>query len=294
MMLKFTFASRLLGIVMAILGWGACGFAESDAKGSSRYVRYGFTIENTRNAMANNVVLFVQLPVYQSESQRVVDYKVVPEAEILRDEAGNQVARIEYVAIPPLATRLVEVEARLLLGTQDEVLPTNDRPKRYLQSEKYVESDHEDIRALAQRAPEGEAADKVAWFEKQIRRRVQPARTDPADRGALWALTHGRGDCTEQSYLLVALCRAQGIPARMVGGYRCDGPCLLVPARYHNWAEYHDGTSWVRVDLIPDPAKPDYITMKIHTPEPDPRTGFFHRAKLVAGEGVEAKMNGLR
>jgi transglutaminase-like putative cysteine protease len=279
---------------MTLLVWTSFGRAERASPDLSRYVRYGFTIENTRNVRATNVVLFVQLPVYQSETQRTLECKVVPEAEILRDGSGNQVAKIDFSDIPPLATRLVEIEARIVLGRNAEFGLDAENPTRYLQPEEFVESDHADIQALANKAPEGSVPDMARWFEEEVRRTIKPAAMDPADRGALWALANSKGDCTEQSYLFVALCRARGVPARVVGGYRCDGPCLLLPASYHNWAEFHDGESWIRVDLTPDPAGPEYVAMKIHTPKPDARTGFFHRAKLVAGEGVEAKMNGLR
>lgn len=39
------------------------------------------------------------------------------------------------------------------------------------------------------------------------------------EHGALWALLHGRGDCTEFSNLMIALARAAGIPAKAVMGY---------------------------------------------------------------------------
>ena len=39
------------------------------------------------------------------------------------------------------------------------------------------------------------------------------------DRGALYALKTKEGDCTEFMHLFVALCRANKIPARCIGGY---------------------------------------------------------------------------
>ena len=54
-------------------------------------------------------------------------------------------------------------------------------------------------------------------------------------------------DCHLGSALLVALCRATDIPARLVSGY------LLYPASpsYHYWAEaWVDGRGWVPMDLV--------------------------------------------
>ena len=66
------------------------------------------------------------------------------------------------------------------------------------------------------------------------------------DRGAKKALKEGRGDCTEYSELMITLCRAKNIPARIVMG--------LIPKSngtvgYHNWVEvYFPLYGWVAFD----------------------------------------------
>ncbi|MBP7830412.1 MAG: transglutaminase domain-containing protein [Kiritimatiellae bacterium] len=265
--------------------------------GAARYVRYSFTVENTRNVSATGIVLYVQLPVCQAVRQRTLDFKVVPEAEVLRDGAGNQVACVVLPFLPPLGSRLVEIEARLDHAAQDPGLQSGDEPRDYLRPEEWIESEAPEIKKQAAEAPAGDARETARWFFDFIRAKIRVKDIDPADRGALWALQHEQGDCTELAYLFVALCRARGIPARVLGGYRCDGNCVLAAAGYHNWAEFHDGRAWVIVDLALgdwDVQEPRYVLMKVHTPAPDERTGFFHRARLVAPEGVEARMNGLR
>ncbi len=63
--------------------------------------------------------------------------------------------------------------------------------------------------------------------------------------GAVRALKLGKGDCTEYSDLMVSLCRAKGIPARVVGGmYLRTGSNI-----YHNWVEvYLSEIGWVPFD----------------------------------------------
>jgi len=66
-----------------------------------------------------------------------------------------------------------------------------------------------------------------------------------ARRGALWALTNLRGDCSEFTDLLIALARAAGIPARAVYGWGYSEDNLAG----HAWAEaYLPGVGWVPVD----------------------------------------------
>ena len=66
-------------------------------------------------------------------------------------------------------------------------------------------------------------------------------------RSALdWVLDHGWFDCLLGSALLVSLCRARGIPARLVGGH------FLYPLgpTNHSWAEvWADGRGWTPIDL---------------------------------------------
>ena len=66
--------------------------------------------------------------------------------------------------------------------------------------------------------------------------------------GALdWVLEHGWLDCLLGSALLVSLCRARGLPARLVGGHFLYP---LNPAN-HSWAEiWIRERGWTSVDLI--------------------------------------------
>lgn len=66
------------------------------------------------------------------------------------------------------------------------------------------------------------------------------------NRGAKKALKQGQGDCTEYSELMVALCRAKNIPARIQMG-------LVIKKEgeigYHNWVEvFFSDYGWVSFD----------------------------------------------
>ena len=69
---------------------------------------------------------------------------------------------------------------------------------------------------------------------------------DPA-RPVDWALEHGWCDCQVGSALLVALCRARGIPSRLVSGYLLH---VTAPA-FHCWLEtWVEGVGWLPFDLL--------------------------------------------
>ncbi|MDE8349756.1 MAG: transglutaminase-like domain-containing protein [Acidocella sp.] len=69
----------------------------------------------------------------------------------------------------------------------------------------------------------------------------------PADDPGGWVLNHGWCDCLLGSALFVALCRAHGIPARLLGGH------VLYPLAptNHYWAElWIDDAGWLPFDLL--------------------------------------------
>lgn len=69
------------------------------------------------------------------------------------------------------------------------------------------------------------------------------------ERGALWALENRRGDCSEYSYLFVALCRAVDIPARVKAGYAFRSDSEIV-SDGHMWGEYYlENYGWVPTDV---------------------------------------------
>jgi hypothetical protein len=62
-----------------------------------------------------------------------------------------------------------------------------------------------------------------------------------------WVLEHGWYDCQLGSALFVALCRARGIPARLVSGYLLH---TAAPA-FHSWLEvWVEEQGWVPLDLF--------------------------------------------
>jgi hypothetical protein len=121
---------------------------------------------------------------------------------------------------------------------------------QYLRATPVVESDHPDIKALAQRIVGSERTAYTAarlineWVGKNLKKEYGASADQASD-----VLRQMKGDCTEHSLLTVALMRAAGIPAR-----RVDGVVYLVnsddgvPALYwHEWVEAFVG-EWVQLD----------------------------------------------
>ena len=148
-----------------------------------------------------------------------------------RDVAELTVTRESLRGLP--AVRLPITEAKL-------------RP--YLRQEPGLEVEHPRIQALARRALQGarrplEAARRVALYLHTLLIK----RLSTSQDSALAVATSRVGDCTEHARLMVALCRAVGLPAREVAGL------AWIPEIqgfvYHAWVEvYVGGGRWISAD----------------------------------------------
>ena len=113
---------------------------------------------------------------------------------------------------------------------------------RYLQSEKYIEVDDPYIVDLAKKITGKTREEIVANIYNYVQKNIKY--TPIQNIGAKKALQMGKGKCVEFSASMVALCRAKGIPARVVAG-----DILRETNTDHAWVEvYYDEYGWVTYD----------------------------------------------
>ena len=115
-----------------------------------------------------------------------------------------------------------------------------------------VESDREQIQALADELAQDQTnpCQTLEALYDYVREHITYNAYEAGDRGAVWALEHGTGDCTEFADALLALSRAAGIPARFLEGvtYRDGGSSDLTQIK-HDWLEaYLPDHGWVPLD----------------------------------------------
>lgn len=136
------------------------------------------------------------------------------------------------------------------VAPQDEILETLRRPNAWIQS------GHPELRAMARRAA-GTARDPRLRMDKLTRFVATHMTGQVAFVGYASALEAARrrsGDCTEYAVLLVALARAQGIPARVAAGMVYSDQfhgrrAVFVP---HVWAQAWIDGRWRSYDAALD------------------------------------------
>jgi len=130
------------------------------------------------------------------------------------------------------------------LATRYFTIPEAQRKRPELKPEPFLEVDHREIVALAEKIADGNRDPRVVaqrinqWVYDSLRKEVTVGIPS-----ALHVLHTRVGDCNEHTQLFVALARAAGIPARIAAGLAyVDGKFY-----YHAWPEVML-RGWVAVD----------------------------------------------
>ncbi len=139
----------------------------------------------------------------------------------------------------------------------------NSPDPSYLLPAQKIESDHPEIIAKADEIVDNLAnsLDKTEAIFKFVIYYLQYDLCSPnRNSGAIAALRGGSGVCEDYAALFVALCRAEGIPARLVYGYTeirdrweigdvASGKTLWLKGSRHCWAEFYlEGLGWFPAD----------------------------------------------
>lgn len=187
--------------------------------------------------------------------QDVLRYEVQPSpVETTQDEYGNEYGLIEFrnLGAGESVAATLTYQLRVYGLLHDLSLCSGEVPQTNLDPETYVESDSEDIEALASElsiGPRNDCEILKALYD-YVGDNISYSSYEAGDRGAAWALNHGSGDCTEFADALLALSRAAGIPARFLEGvtYR-EGERQDSNQIKHDWLEaYLPGHGWVPLD----------------------------------------------
>jgi transglutaminase-like putative cysteine protease len=159
---------------------------------------------------------------------------------------------------------LIRTDSQIFEDEESIFLPLeDDKFADELESTEICQSDDPGIVETARKIVEDEknawrAAKKIAeWVSREMK-----ANYDVGFATAAEILKNREGDCSEHTVIMVALCRAVGIPARAaVGVMYADGIFA-----YHMWPEVYVGR-WISLDakwLAVDQATGQYFTDATH------------------------------
>ena len=210
---------------------------------SQRTLRWQIAAANSSpEPVTAELALFQPIPAFAW--QRVVSIKTSKPTSP-RDDGKVPL----QLTLPPLGQAFIDYEATINFSDKQITNLPEDLEKQ-LQPAKFIESDDPELQALAATlsAPtQLETAKNVfAWIVQN----VAEAPFTAAPLGARWALRNRSGDCTEHTYLAIALLRANGIPAIFLTGFRLTDSPTLKSTDYHNWALAKVEDRWIIIDTL--------------------------------------------
>ena len=196
------------------------------------------------------VALIRDFPPYQS----VLSMQVSPkDYQLVVDEYGNQYAEFDFSEQPAGTTQMIKIDYRVAVNelAYDLSVCQGELPPEFIDPELHIESANPQIVALASELSQGKntVCQQVRAFYDYIGNELVYT-PNGQNWGAQAALGPMGSDCTEYASLLVALSRAQGIPARYFEGllYLDDGNADIAKIE-HAWPDvYMPGVGWTAVD----------------------------------------------
>jgi hypothetical protein len=175
---------------------------------------------------------------------------VVPSLEgqkVRRAADGTLIVEVRLVEPRPAALKPYE-------GLDKEV-------RMSLQPSAYVESDNPEIVAAARRivGDKTDAVQVARAIERWTSRRISGKTLAMGYSSAVTTLHTRKGDCKEHAVLTAALCRAAGIPCRVITGIAYTPKFGDLEQRFigHAWNQAYVGGHWIMLDaaLGPDAAR---------------------------------------
>lgn len=211
-----------------------------------RRLRFVVEFSNPTSNRLINQRFWWLLP-YEDESQHLQNVRVSRPFRQHATSSGERYLELWFDEFPAFGQSMVSISVDVAVSDTTPQLALQNTAE-WLKAERYIEVGDNAIQAVAAELRRSHPTDTTRAVYDWVRTRLSYAGYVAEELGALYALTHRSGDCTEYADLVVALCRANGIPARFVGGYVVQGDGLVRSSDYHNWAEaYFDG-AWQIVD----------------------------------------------
>jgi transglutaminase-like putative cysteine protease len=196
------------------------------------------------------VALIGDFPPYQE----IRSMEVSPNAyKLVVDEYGNHYAEFDFSKQPTGTTQTIKIDYRVTVNelTYDLSSCQGELPQDFIQPELHIESANPQITAQARRLAQGKGSvcQQVQAFYDYIGNELVYT-YNGLNWGAQAALGPMGADCTEYSDLLVALSRAQGIPARYFEGLLyLDKDTDALAKIEHAWPDtYMPAIGWVASD----------------------------------------------
>lgn len=253
--------------------------ARSKDKDIQRQLRFTVTLTNPKSYDLLDQVIWLYMPAAETPTQKLDSIRVSMPYSRQTDPFGHTIITLVFPRFAPLSNQVISVVIDVFMNAAPSMTPL-ENSEAWLGAERYIETTDPKIQSLATTLKRPSARDTALAIYDWVKSHLHYKGYLADDYGAAYALNQLQGDCTEYAYLAVALARANGIPARMVGGYVSDKNAILRAADYHNWAEVYFDGAWQLLDaqkahwLAPTE---HYVAFRFYRDEEINPIGLAHR-----------------
>lgn len=268
--MKKRLSAILLSVLMStsVLSSNVSTFASSNGSTTSNTIKsnneikvaegtVSFNIDMTKHEKGKKIRLWVPVA-STNEYQKVEDVKIDvkgTEGKLNKDEIGNLMVYIEWGEEVDPKDRIATISFK---ATRPEVIKPELKEEgqmptdldEYLKPSKMIVIDGE-VKKLSDEITKnevttlGKARAIYDWIIANMNRNNDVIGCGTGEVEKL--LSTKEGKCTDINSVFVALCRAQGIPARDIFGIRMNADDIT--KNQHCWAQFYlPGTGWVFAD----------------------------------------------
>lgn len=227
------------------------------------HLTFDFLFRNDGPGLVTRLDVYVAVP-SNRDNQHISDLSFSSPYTLLTDRYGQAIAYFQFTNLSPGQQATVSWEGDVEIEAMDyEVDPSqvtglDQIPpgivSAYTTNESMYRLESQIIQDAAQVAADG--ATNPYWIARNVHDFVANRLTYLNDNrwdDAETVYLQQHGSCSEYTILFIALCRANGLPARYVGGTRQREEGIYVDTVFHRWAEvYLPPYGWVPVDVTHD------------------------------------------
>jgi transglutaminase-like putative cysteine protease len=218
--------------------------------------------------VAEHFRLTLLVPLDVPDAQHVHSVEILPPPRRLFEHEGNRYAEfylrrvsepieVRFEAVIGLVPRHLSALSSRRDADSTRSRTLDDAARReYLAVERMIEHQDPEVRNLSNQIQGSTRLARLRSAMELVCESLEYHGLVEEERGAARALSLGTGDCNDYSDLLIAILRADGIPARAVGGVLSRGG----DAGGHGWVDAWAGDEgWVRLDpLMVDRGRDDF------------------------------------
>ena len=230
-----------------------------------RMLKYSISVSNPTNKLIERANFWIYLPVKLTSTQMFVTAEASHNYRLDSDELGNQRMVFELQDIPPYGSKIISIMTKIKMSQYPNPMSL-DSNQAYLNAEKNIESDHPLVVETAKTINKKDKMDTAKAIYFWMLENMKYTGFISEDRGAIFALKHRSGDCTEYACLYTALSRASRIPSRVMAGFAYGENAKIAIQDYHNWSEVYVQGRWWLVDSQREVFMDDldkYIAMRV-------------------------------